>query len=320
MILSERFRERQRATALLAGLAAAGGLGGCKVARVAHDLVAFVTTPCPYGAEHVVSSETGTPGLKKLTEKWCQERDERGEAVRHGPYVEVYESGTKREAGRYRHGRRDGTWTRSYPSGRVDTIVEYENGKPLRFLAWHDNGQKWEEGGFEDGLKQGVWIRWWENGQKEFEGYYSHGVLDRLYTLWHDNGQKQERGEYRNGARQGLWTTWHGNGQKRSEILFRDDKPHDWYRAWHENGQPSEQALFHDGKPEGTYTIWHDNGQKEEEGSYRDGLLEGQVIAWDRDGQVWMKTQYRGGSLVEDPMPAAGQLAGNQEPSSRLSD
>lgn len=320
MTLCEQFRRWQSVAALLAGLIVAGGIAGCKVMQVAHDIVAYVTTPCPYGEEYIISAETGTPGLKKFTEKWCQDRDERGEALRHGPYVEVYDSGTKREAGQYRHGRRDGTWTRWYPGGKVETIIEYGNGKALQFLAWHDNGQKWEEGGFEDGLKQGVWIRWHENGQKEFEGYYVHSTLDRRYTLWHDNGQKQEQGEYRSGVRQGLWTIWHRNGQKRSEILFHDGKPDDWYKAWHENGQQSEQALFHDGKPEGTYTIWHDNGQKGEEGSYHDGLLEGQVTAWDRNGQVWMKTKYRGGSLAEDPLPDVGALAGKREPSQSLSD
>jgi antitoxin component YwqK of YwqJK toxin-antitoxin module len=299
-------------SAVLASFVAAA-LPACK-GGIVHELTEYATTPCPFGTEQIISTETGTPGLKKLTEKWCETKDAKGERIRHGPYVEMYESGAKEIVGRYRNGRREGTWTRWHPNGKVDTITAYADGKPQSFEAWHDNGQKWEEGYFKDGFKEGTWIRWHGNGQKEFEGHFEHGTLEHLYTMWHDNGQKEEQGEYVHGVREGLWTMWHRNGQKRSEILFHTGKPNDWYRAWHENGQQAEQALFHDGKPEGSYTIWHDNGQKEEEGSYRDGVLDGKVTAWDKDGHVWMKTEYKGGSLVDDVAPDPPAAANPSEP------
>ena len=300
------------ARALLA-LFVAAFLPACK-GGVVHEIIEYATTPCPIGTDQVVSTETGTPGLKKLTEKWCETKDANGERIRHGPYVEIYVSGAKEIVGRYRNGRRDGTWTRWHANGKVDTITIYADGKPQSFEAWHDNGQKWEEGYFKDGFKEGTWIRWHGNGQKEFEGHFEHGTLEHLYTMWHDNGQKEEQGGYKHGVRDGVWTMWHRNGQKRSEILFHNGKPDDWYRAWHENGQQAEQALFRDGKPEGSYTIWHDNGQKEEEGSYRDGVLDGRVTAWDKDGHVWMKTEYKGGSLVDDVAPDPQAAANPSEP------
>jgi antitoxin component YwqK of YwqJK toxin-antitoxin module len=294
---------------LIAAVSAAIASSGCKTldtaVESARKIFVYVTTPCPLGTEYVVSTETGTPGLKKFTEKWCQRRDDHGERVRYGPYVELYEKGHKKESGQYAaDGKRDGSWSRWYAGGQLEAVVKYDDGKPISFSAWHENGMKWEEGGFDRGFKNGTWIRWYSNGQKEFEATYDHGVLDREYTLWHDNGQKQEHGVYKHGVREGMWVTWHPNGQRRTEILFHDDKPDDWYKAWHENGQPSEQALFHAGKPEGMYTIWHDNGQKEEEGSYHDGQLDGKVTAWDREGHVWLKTEYKGGALANDPTAA----------------
>ena len=286
---------------LLAAVCAATAGTGCKALQTAHDVFVYATTPCPYGTEYVVSTETGTPGLRKFAEKYCQARDAKGDAVRYGPYVELYEKGHKRESGQYADGKRDGGWSRWYPGGQVEAQIRYDHGKVVAFTAWHENGMKWEEGGFDNGFKNGTWIRWYSNGQKEVEATYDHGVLDRDYTLWHDNGQKQERGTYNHGIREGMWVKWHPNGQRQSEILFHDDKPEDWYKAWHENGRPSEPALFHAGKPEGMYTIWHDNGQKEEEGSYHDGQLDGKVTAWDRDGKVWLKTEYKGGALADDP-------------------
>lgn len=297
-----RYRVWRHGVAFAASIAALA-LDGCRAGEAVQSVVEYVTTSCPLGAHAVVSADSGTPGLRKLVEKWCEEKDEHAMPVRHGPYAEIFESGTKRESGQYVHGKRDGAWTRRYGSGKPESIVVYRLGRPQSFVAWHENGQKWEEGGFVDGFKQGKWIRWHANGQKEFEANFDKGTLVGVYTLWHDNGRLQEQGEYRNGQREGLWTRWHMNGQKRSEILFRDGKPEEWYRSWHENGKPYEQALFRGGRPEGTYTIWHDNGQKEEEGTYKNGMLEGEVVAYDRDGKMWMKNEYRGGTIVDDVLP-----------------
>jgi antitoxin component YwqK of YwqJK toxin-antitoxin module len=315
MSLSRVARSRRRRALLVAGLVATGALAGCKTEGLVGELVEYATTPCPLGARYVVSKDSGTPGLKKLTEKWCQIEDESGEPVRHGPYGEWYESGAKAESGQYRRGLRDDTWTRWYPSGKVDAIIEYANGKPVSFVAWHENGQRWEEGGFVDGFKQGVWRRWYGNGQKELEASYEHGILAHHYTIWHDNGQRQEEGDYAKGAREGWWSAWYSNGQKRSDILFHEGRADDWYKAWHENGTQSHLALFHDGKPEGTYTIWHDNGQKAEEGTYHDGVLDGRITAWDRDGNVWLKTDYKGGLQVEGSMSDPAKASAPVEPS-----
>ena len=309
------------AALLVVAVLAAGATMACEPIELATHAFYFATTPCPFGAEYVISTETGTPGLRKFTEKWCQRKNEKGEAVRYGPYVELYEKGHKKETGRYDHeGQRDGTWMRWYPGGARKAMIVYDAGKPVSLAAWHESGLKWEQGSFDNGFKNGPWHRWHSNGQKEIESFYDHGVLDRNFTVWHDNGQKQELGAYKHGVREGLWVKWHANGQKQNEILFHDGQPDDWFRAWHANGQQATQALFNDGKPEGVYTIWHDNGQKEEEGVYHGGVLDGKVTAWDREGRVWLKTEYKGGSLAEDAPPpeSLAKLGDSRAPGSEL--
>jgi antitoxin component YwqK of YwqJK toxin-antitoxin module len=314
MLENDFGRRRYARWRLLALSAVAATATACKSdSGVIHEIVEYATTPCPFGTNQIVSTDSGTPGLKKFTEKWCERMDDHGEHIRHGPYVELYETGGKREYGRFRDGKRDGSWTRWHPSGKVDAVTLWDNGKPVSFEAWHVNGQKWEQGSFVDGFKQGMWSRWHVNGQKEVESYFEHGTLDRRYTVWHDNGQKEQQGEYKMGVRDGLWVSWHRNGQKRQEILFHGGKPDDWYRAWHENGQQSQQALFHDGKPEGEYVLWHDNGQREEAGSYHNGMLDGPITAWDRNGNVWMKTEYKGGTQVEEPPSPLADLGAPRE-------
>src|ERR1051325_3878219 len=187
---------------LLAALLAASAVTACKPLEVALNVFHYATTPCPFGTEYVVSSDSGTPGLKKFTEKWCQTVDAKGDRVRYGPYVELYEKGHKKESGQYaENGTRHGTWTRWYPGGQLEAVINYDHGKLFSFTAWHENGMKWEEGGFDKGFKQGTWCRWHSNGQKEIESSFDHGVLDHEYTAWHDNGQKQEKGTYDHGVR-----------------------------------------------------------------------------------------------------------------------
>ena len=42
---------------------------------------------------------------------------------------------------------------------------------------WFENGQKWGEGNYKDGKKDGFWTEWFENGENIFEENYRNGRL-----------------------------------------------------------------------------------------------------------------------------------------------
>ena len=46
------------------------------------------------------------------------------------------------------------------------------------WTAWHENGQKSDEGTFKDGEKEGTWATWHANGQKWSEGTTKDGKRD----------------------------------------------------------------------------------------------------------------------------------------------
>src|SRR5215467_1468252 len=123
-------RARPAILPLLALWTVASTATACKSDSGIHRVVEYVTTPCPFGTDQIVSADSGTPGLRKLMEKWCERVDDHGEHIRHGPYIEIYEGGGKREYGRFRDGKRDGTWSRWHPSGKIDAITLWDNGKP----------------------------------------------------------------------------------------------------------------------------------------------------------------------------------------------
>ena len=68
----------------------------------------------------------------------------------------------------------------------------------------------------------GKWIEWYENGHKYSEGTYKDGIEDGKWTWWWDYGNKRSEGTYKDGKKDGKWIEWWDDGQKYSETIFKD--------------------------------------------------------------------------------------------------
>ena len=78
----------------------------------------------------------------------------------------------------------------------------------------HQNGQKYFEGKYKDGLREGLWVSWHENGQKKSEVNYKDGKWDGLLTTWHKNGQKLREANYKDGnIVEGSDKYWNSKGE-----------------------------------------------------------------------------------------------------------
>ena len=42
-------------------------------------------------------------------------------------------------------------------------------------VAYHENGNKCEEGFYKNGRREGLWESWYENGEKELISYFKNG-------------------------------------------------------------------------------------------------------------------------------------------------
>ena len=102
-----------------------------------------------------------------------------------------------------------------YDDGKKKDKGIIKDGKLIRRTEWkyHGNGQKWFEGSFKDGLRDGLFTTWYENGNKEEETTYDDGKPDGLSNKWYKSGKKMEEGTFKNGKIDGLWTKWDENGQ-----------------------------------------------------------------------------------------------------------
>lgn len=128
--------------------------------------------------------------------------------------VDYYENKQKKSEAKYLHPRLviatpDDSWN-------VALATFAAQGKAMQhgaWTAWHENGQKMEQGTFDFGQRVGKFVAWHANGQKASEGSYVSGKQHGRWVWWHPNGQKQTDGHYSNGRRSGEWAWWNAAGR-----------------------------------------------------------------------------------------------------------
>ena len=91
---------------------------------------------------------------------------------------------------------------------------------------------------FEGALFTGVAVKKWPKGQKFSEGTYKDGKRDGPATVWYANGQKAREYTYKDDKLDGLWTRWYENGQKKYEGTYKDGEFIS-SKYWDEEGNPT---------------------------------------------------------------------------------
>ena len=184
-----------------------------------------------WGCSRKERSSLGRP-LCKVFQHWCEETSE-----------EKYPNGTVKSRGPVLQDEKDnyikvGLWTAWHENGQKKEEGEYQDGRRAGdWMYWHENGRKLGEGKFANGKEAGVWTYWYENGQKQEEGEYENGQKAGTWTYWHENGQKHEQGVYQGGWKAGVWTSWYKAGQKLGEIRYAEGGRVMQHRIWDEKGE-----------------------------------------------------------------------------------
>jgi len=138
------------------------------------------------GGSAGVASEDGTDPLERAR-AWSEALagDERPRRVASAPDGVACGPGTRLAGERPPHGR--------------ELYCERDGVKHGRFLAWHPNGIVSQSGSYENGQRQGVWVRFRETGvpraQVSFEADREHGVL----VLWDEQGRVEREIRYVHG-------------------------------------------------------------------------------------------------------------------------
>lgn len=120
----------------------------------------------------------------------------------------------------------------THPDGTPRHVQYFQGEGEDRFVAreifYYPNGNKRMEGTFNEAKKKhGKWTYWYEDGTKWSEGYFHNGLNDGKRITWHENGQKHYEGHYDKGTRIGVWKFYSEEGKVLKEIDYDkgEDKP-----------------------------------------------------------------------------------------------
>jgi len=123
----------------------------------------------------------------------------------HEEIIETYDDGTPKRV--------------QYFSGEEEEKVM------VKETFYYENGNLRVEGEFnESGKKDGKWVYFYEDGKKWSEGYFYEGLNHKKRTTWHENGVKHYEGTYDKGERVGIWKFYNEQGALTKEIDY-DNQP-----------------------------------------------------------------------------------------------
>jgi len=153
------------------------------------------------------------------------------------------------ERGSYHAGKKTGAWTTWFPSGRKESVVDYDGDKRHgdEIWYWRDTGAKSKVMGWKHGLPHGQW---------------------RAFYL---SGKKAGVGQYRDGIKLGTWTRWHEDGTKREQVPYVDGKKNGVQKSWWRSGKLSMTGENIDGKRQGRWLMYNSDGTLWREVDYVDG-------------------------------------------------
>ncbi|UKN00901.1 hypothetical protein K6119_14290 [Paracrocinitomix mangrovi] len=89
------------------------------------------------------------------------------------------------------------------------------------YQEFHPNGQLSIEGKLnENGNREGLWVSYYDNGTKWSESYYSDGIKEGHSLTFFPNGKVRYVGEYKADKKTGLWKFYDEEGNLSKEENF----------------------------------------------------------------------------------------------------
>ena len=241
-------------------------------------------------------------------------QDEAGNFFNHGKYTQWAENGRVAGKGEFRHGLREGTWTRWFSLAEteaafapsLDLGFEGPFTAQASFVGGHLHGTwtivdarkrqvaAWQ---FEEGSRHGMSLWWYADGSKYREVEYRAGELDGAAREWASNGDLVKEEKFVNGYNHAVKVEYYVTGEVKSECetLFAKDVFAADDDFW--TGRTEVKIVGKVGRDQrhGKYVAWSKEGQKILSGSYVDDRPEGKFTWWHENGNRAIEGSYVSG-------------------------
>lgn len=130
-----------------------------------------------------------------------------------------YSQNQKVEEGEYLDNKRTGVWKKYYPTGSLQSEINYVENHPYgHYTTYHPNNRVEESGYWKANKNTGDFKRFHENGQlaQDFN-FNSKGKRDGLQQYFYPDGTLQLTVEIENGVAHGIYRSYYPNGAIREE-------------------------------------------------------------------------------------------------------
>ncbi|MEM9379089.1 MAG: hypothetical protein AAGB93_03995 [Planctomycetota bacterium] len=138
------------------------------------------------------------------------ERYSRGEWRKHGEFVFRDDRGEVVSRGAYVDGLEDGPWEQVYEDGAVGRGAYVKGERTGPWTTHHRNGQPQDVGSYERGMRAGLWVSRRDDGTLLREAEYVDGELGGRVAWYGPDGTTidyERSGRYRRGKRVGPLST-----------------------------------------------------------------------------------------------------------------
>ena len=126
------------------------------------------------------------------------------------------------EEGEFKDNKRNGMWTKFYPTGVKRSEITYKNGYPHGpYRIFYPSGTLEEEGDWQNMRNVNAFKRYHENGQIAQDFHFNNkGRRDGTQRYFYASGKPQLTVEVVNGLSHGLYQTFYADGSPREEKLI----------------------------------------------------------------------------------------------------
>ena len=211
------------------------------------------------------------------------------------------------EQGDYVNSRKQGFWTKFFPTGKKKSEIEYKNSRPNgSYRTYYENGQVEEEGSWKNNRNTNEFKRYYENGQvsQEFE-FNTSGKRDGKQVYFYENGQVMIEADIESGKEKFV-KEFYEDGSVKAEKSFIDGEIDDANTKVYKPTTPIKDRDAEELKKapieiikvekteklnsgsftgEGDHKMYNGNRQLSKDGFFKEyRLMEGKAFLYNEDG------------------------------------
>lgn len=192
------------------------------------------------------------------------------------------------------------TETTQYPSGRVQSVIQYkgkkEHGRTTYFYRMPNTVEM--EIDMKNGKRNGEFRRYYENGLLDTYCVYVNDSIEGVETIYMPNGNKSQEYTYVHGRKNGPHKVYHDNGSVLTEGGFKDDLFDGAWTYYDERGVIVGEGTFHSGT--GEITFYDKNGHPNRTTHYKNNKKEGTETYYLPSGEIYRTITFKEDRIVSD--------------------